>query len=57
MGDQVKIAAILAAAAIAGVAAWIYFSPYHVCLRGQVADGNRNAEVTCAIAAAGGPNR
>ncbi|MGH6791812.1 MAG: hypothetical protein ACRECF_03645 [Methyloceanibacter sp.] len=50
MSDPVKIALIAAAALIVSVSLWIYFSPYHSCLR---SGGN---ERLCAWVSGGGRN-
>ena len=50
MSDPVKIALIAGIAVVAAVAIWVYFSPYHSCLRAQYEQDRRNPELTCAVA-------
>lgn len=49
MNDNIKVALILAATVIICVGLWIYFSPFHTCMR----DGTWSA-IACSRAAAGG---
>ena len=45
-----KAALILAAALIASVGLWLYFSPYHTCVR---ASDHPDAEINCAAFTSG----
>lgn len=51
MSDAVKVALIAAAAAVLIAGMFIYFSPYHSCMR---ADGPEASAHLCALHAAGG---
>ena len=49
---SVKAALVMGAAIIVAFALWIYFSPYHTCVRWGHANDRDNAEIACAAAAA-----
>ena len=51
MSDNVKVALIVAVTLVICLCVWLYFSPFHTCLRA----GDFNAGY-CARAAAGGPS-
>lgn len=46
MNDNVKIAILVVVGALLGEGLWIYFSPYHTCVR--VAYTGANATLNCA---------
>jgi len=50
MNDRVKSALVIGAAIVIATLLWIYFSPYHTCVRAERAE---NAEWRCAIAMGG----
>jgi hypothetical protein len=49
---NVKAALIIGAAIIVSVMLWIYFSPYHTCVRAEYAEGAPAPEFRCARALA-----
>jgi hypothetical protein len=53
MSNPVKAAFIIGAFILAAVALWIYFSPYHSCVRSAEAQGLETAGTICAAAAIG----
>jgi hypothetical protein len=50
MSNPVKVSIIIAVAIIIATGMWIYFSPFHTCIRAMVATGQKepNATVYCA---------
>ena len=55
MSDLLKASIVLALAFLVAVAMYIYFSPYHSCVRANLPAANQGAvAMYCAKAAAGG---
>lgn len=56
MRSEVLAALIIAGAIVVAAAMWLYFSPYHSCVRAQVPSGSDSpgdVEFRCAIALGG----
>jgi hypothetical protein len=43
MTDPIKVSLIIGGAIVAAMGIWIYFSPFHTCLRSMVAEGQKES--------------